>query len=268
MGRSLLDYVLLPLRLVWLGDFGYARFDGRLHLLWLLVVPLAVRWARRDATIARCLIVSLLLFVLWAASSQQTRLLIPALPLLAIAGARGLGHTLSAIPRQRWQSLAEIASTLALAGCLLDAATVYLRQTPRLVRDIFRLDRDLATAVVHPVWTWIDETLPASARLLFLNTNQGFFCRRDYLADSFFEASQVVELVRRLENEGAVRQALVDKGITHVLIDAQNRGIPYPRPFLEFLSSPRHVTTLYRSPEGRYTVLEIVAANLPATTEE
>ena len=32
---------------------------------------------------------------------------------------------------------------------------------------------------------------PADAKLMLLNTNHGFFCHRDFVADSFFEASQI-----------------------------------------------------------------------------
>ena len=42
----------------------------------------------------------------------------------------------------------------------------------------------------------INRETPASAKLMFLNTNFGFWCDREYLADSAFEASQMNELIR------------------------------------------------------------------------
>ena len=44
---------------------------------------------------------------------------------------------------------------------------------------------------MHPVFRAIDADVPADGRLLFINTNHGFFCHRDFIADSFFEASQI-----------------------------------------------------------------------------
>jgi hypothetical protein len=91
-----------------------------------------------------------------------------------------------------------------------------------------------------------------------VNTNHGFFCHREYLADSFFEASQTRELVKDCRTKPEVAKLLRSQGLTHVLIDARNRGIQYSRVFLDFLDEPDLLAEqIYRSEDGRFTILEL-----------
>ena len=102
------------------------------------------------------------------------------------------------------------------------------------------------------------EQLPEQARLLMVNTNHGFFCRREYLADSFFEASQTRELVVNCRSKSEVTEVLRSRGLTHVLIDARQRGIRYPEAFLELLAEPEpEAERIYDSEDGRFTLLEL-----------
>ena len=55
MGRGLVDYLLLPVRVVVMGDRGYDRFDGQVHSLWLVWIPLSVWMARRSDLVRRCI---------------------------------------------------------------------------------------------------------------------------------------------------------------------------------------------------------------------
>jgi hypothetical protein len=90
MGRSPLDLLLLPARVLFLGAEGYERFDGRLHPLLGVLFPIALLGLRGQKVAARALGVAAIWFVLWAASSQQMRFLIPVLPLVALATVVGL----------------------------------------------------------------------------------------------------------------------------------------------------------------------------------
>jgi hypothetical protein len=93
--------------------------------------------------------------------------------------------------------------------------------------------------------------------MLLLNTNQGFFIEREYLADSFFEASQIADWLRPASTVGEVRQRLESRGITHVLIEHRNWGIRYPDALLALLRDPAQVEQRYRSRNGRFTLLEL-----------
>jgi hypothetical protein len=112
--------------------------------------------------------------------------------------------------------------------------------------------------VVHPIYRFINEALPDDSRLLMLKTNHGFFCHREYLADSFFEASQTRELVKDCETNLDVSETLRSMGLTHILIENRDLGIPYPRAFREFLSNPEGLAEqIFSSEDGRFVVLEL-----------
>ncbi|HUP25476.1 MAG TPA: hypothetical protein VNB06_21370 [Thermoanaerobaculia bacterium] len=261
MGREPLDYLLLPIRVALDGDFGYARFDGRLHAAWIVLVPAAAIGAWRDARARRLLAMAGIFFVLWAATAQQMRFLIPVLPLLAAAAARGITRALWMLPARLRSVRGALAAVgaVALAFLLVRSAAVYLEQTPRLVRDYVTHGAQLHEKVRHPVYRWIDEELPANAKLLLLRTNRGFFVEREYLADSFFEASQIGAVFGPVDSPAAARLRLLELGVSHVLVDAGGPQVPYPRSLAELMQDPRHLRRVYSSQDGRFVVFEIDA---------
>jgi hypothetical protein len=253
MGRSPLDFLLLPARVLFLGAEGYERFDGRLHPLLGALLPISMIGLRGQRSAARALGVAGVWFVLWAASSQQARFLIPVLPLLALTLVTGL-HALG----QRWMSrspdLLPRAIALVTVVLLAHANLRYLEQAPSLYAAYWTHSDELRAHATDEVFGAIDQRLPAEAKLLFVNINRGFFCRREYIADSFFEASQTAAMLRDLVARRELRSGLRELGITHVLIEDRPRGIDYPRQFVELMTVSR---TVYRSPDGRFTVLAL-----------
>jgi hypothetical protein len=91
-GRGVLDWFLLPGRVFFTGDALSSRFGGPLASL-PLVAALA-GWlflSRPRVMIGLAFAGFALLFGVWALGSQQSRFLIPVLPLLALAGAPAAG---------------------------------------------------------------------------------------------------------------------------------------------------------------------------------
>ncbi|MEE8526786.1 MAG: hypothetical protein V3T72_22865, partial [Thermoanaerobaculia bacterium] len=101
------------------------------------------------------------------------------------------------------------------------------------------------------------QELPAGARLLLLNTGQGFFCEREYIADSFFEASQIADWLGPADSVEVLRELLTEEGVTHLLVEHREWGIAYPAALFEMLRNPSQVDVIYRSPEGRYSVVAL-----------
>ncbi|HVR29375.1 MAG TPA: hypothetical protein VMS86_07540 [Thermoanaerobaculia bacterium] len=275
MGRSPLDYLLLPFRALFSGGEGYARFDGRLHPLAGILLPCALLAARREPLVRRALGVAGLYFALWAATSQQMRLLIPVLPLLAVATAVA-GHSLTSrwLPRP---ALAARGLAALLAVLLLQASAVYVGQAPRLYAALWTRGDELRAHAtdevavgpdgveVQPgVFGVIDELLPADAKLLFVNLNRGFFSRREYVADSFFEASQVAAMLQELGDREGIRRGLAERGITHVLVERQEGGPRYPQGFVELLEDPA-TRVVYRSRDGRFTLFALAPQGIGAS---
>lgn len=262
MGRDPLDFLLLPWRIVVHGGPGYDRFAGQLGLVWLLVLPLALWRARRSAEVRQPLLAAATFFVCWAFTSQQLRLLIPALPLLAMAGARATIETLAlwrpAAQWRVWRPLilaAALVMLLATHGWPLGAGPLGggWKAAQRLLATP---STDIAASAEPAIFRQINR-LPDDARLLFLNTNQGYFCRREYLADSFFEASQIAHWLAPAQGPTQVRDALRRRSISHVLLDRQPRPVTYPPALLAMLQDPALAQPVARAQNGRFLVFAL-----------
>ena len=256
-GRELVDYVLLPLRLITESRTGYGNFDGAISRAWLVALPLALLASWRDRLSRVCVITSAVLFVSWAATSQQTRFLIPVLALLSVAAARGVDRLTLALPR-RVDAVVNAVLAAAFIALLVSASWVYVRQTPGLVRDLIVHGNELTGE--HPVYRTIDEQLPKDARLLLLGTNHGFFVRRPFVADSFFEASQIIDRFRRQQSPSEAVAELRTMGITHVLIDSRASQMPYPPSLTNAINDPTIFQPIHRSQDGRFIVAALRSA--------
>jgi hypothetical protein len=71
----------------------------------------------------------------------------------------------------------------------------------------------------YPVFKYINENLPAEARLAFFFDNRGFFCDKPKIGDSVIEAPIMMELVHEAGSAAAFHAMLIEKGITHVLFN-------------------------------------------------
>jgi hypothetical protein len=192
------------------------------------------------------------------------RFLIPILPLLAVAGALSLvelGQRLPAIGRPRF----EWAVTLGMIAILASASSSMIGPTWRMLGRYLEIGGDVRVEAVHPAFQYIREDLPEEAKLMFLNTNHGFFCDREFIADSFFEASQINDLLRSKDGKQGIHGALGELGVTHLLIENRDRFVPWPQSLYEFLNDPQLARRLYRAPDSLYDVVEVVGA-LPLLT--
>jgi hypothetical protein len=265
MGHGLVDYLLLPLRVILMGDEGYAHFAGRICWWWVLLIPTAIVFGRKEPLVRRCLAAAGLYFVLWSVSSQQIRFLIPILPLLAIASAVTVYRLLDSVRNVRRRSVFA-------SGCLvltaIAAVGVNLDNSARAIAFLIVLNRqgtDIRQKLIEPIYGFVDSHLPANARVLYLNANHGFFLNREYLADSFFEASQIVDWLRPASNREQVRNLLAARGITHVLIYNKDWGIAYPPAFLELLDDPAQSRVIYRSDDGRLSLAKLTPSAAPTS---
>jgi hypothetical protein len=143
-----------------------------------------------------------------------------------------------------------------VAVLLVQANAHYLEQAPPLYSALWTRGDALRAHATDEVYAVIDRELPPDAKLLFVNLNRGFFSRREFLADSFFEASQVAAMLDGLGDRDGIRRGLAARGVTHVLVERQERGPTYPAAFVELLEDPG-TRVLYRSRDGRLTLFEL-----------
>lgn len=259
MGREPLDYLLLPVRVILSGGPGYPRFDGQLGVFWIAVLPLAL-WAATQVRLARqCLSVAGLYFVFWALSSQQIRFLIPILPILAIAGGVAIVEILDRLERPAWQRLGLAVVFGATLISAIPGQSRVLAAGYKTLAIYWQAPGDFLASAAHPVFRFIDEQLPRDARVLVLNTNQVFFCQREVLADSFFEASQIANWTSAAKSPAELRRLLEQRGVTHVLLEHRRRDrVDYPPALHQLLRKPSLARQMLRTPDRRFSLFVLL----------
>jgi len=266
MGRGVVDYLLLPARVALQGSDDYAHFAGRINPLWAVLVPFSFVAIRSSPLVRRSLGLAAMYFAVWALSSQQARFLIPVLPFLAVAAGIAAANAFGSLvpPRAVAAPVVIVIAGLALLWTTRDV----IRQGVTAGHDILAHGVDVPSDAQNDMERFISERLPARARLLLLNTNQGFLIDREYIADSFFEASQINALL--LQGGGSalgISRRLRSAGLTHVLFARRNWGIVYPPGLAQFLGDRSLAQQVYRSHDGEYTLFEIRSALASAPTE-
>ena len=181
----------LPLRVILAAGEGYAHFDGSLNKMWIALLPLSVVAAFWNRTVRACLAVSGIYFVCWASASQQLRFLIPVIPVLAIVAALALGELVDRLFARKVVVVGCVCGPLLSGGWAPDPRGEWeFAKAAEVVGRYGGKDREaVMKSAVPGEFAFMNRELPMNARLLFLNTNFGFFSEREYIADSFFETS-------------------------------------------------------------------------------
>jgi hypothetical protein len=244
--RTVLDYIKLPFRVILSAGEGYAHFDGSLNKMWIALLPLSVVAALWDRTVRACLVVSGIYFVCWASASQQLRFLIPIIPVLAIAAALALGGLMDRLFARKVVAVGGFAAVYCLAAALLmaEVSGSYAKAAEVAGRYGGKDREAVLKSAVPGEFAFMNRELPMNARLLFLNTNFGFYSDRAYIADSFFEASQIADWLAPCSSPGEVRERLREKGITHILYSTREGQLSYPPALWKFLDDSSMVELL------------------------
>lgn len=245
MGRTTLDYIKLPLRVILSAGEGYAHFEGSLSRMWIALVPLSVVAAFWNRTVRACLAVCGVYFVCWAGSSQQLRFLIPIIPVLAIGAALASGEIVERLFRRKAATAAFAAIYGVAAGLLLAEVSGSFAKAAEVVGMYGAKDREAVMKSAVPAeFAFLNRELPRDARLLFLNTNYGFYSEREYIADSFFEASQIADWLAPCASAGEMQARLRNKGITHIFYSNREGQLAYPPMLWRFLDDSSMVELL------------------------
>ncbi|HKU36559.1 MAG TPA: phospholipid carrier-dependent glycosyltransferase [Polyangiales bacterium] len=231
MGRSWRDYALLPLRVIRDGAYDYAHFDGYLGQFWLAAVPLAL-FAKRARS---QLLAAGLYFVFWALSSQQLRFLIAALPPLAVAAADSFEALCQRLSHRAARVSLRAAAWLATAFAAWPMLYLTLEPAQREAAQLFERGPGEYAHFVPQGYAWLNRHTPADARVLMINENRGFFLDREFLAESFPDASQINWFLHQTRSVAELRARLAELGVTHIYIRSAKHGQLALAPNLESL---------------------------------
>jgi hypothetical protein len=224
MGRGLVDYLLIPYRLLRHARPDYAHFNGVISPLHLGLVPCA--FLARDQARTRLLQALGLVALVWAASVQNLRYLAPLLPCIAWAGAAGLEAAGSGRLRT-W------ASRAAVAVCCLLCAASWSQKGPALSAASGRVTAEEYVRASVPgasAIAFINRSLPENSQVLALWWNQAYGVDRTLWCDQVFEASWIFRMVHECPDSASLRQRWKELGATHLLLWNAAAGAFAPRP--------------------------------------
>jgi hypothetical protein len=219
MGRTVLDYLLLPWNVSLRAKMDSPQFDGILGPVFLLTLPFLAGLRRLETPVRLLLFYLLLTFLFWASSAQQIRYLIPLLPILAL---------LTGTIMTRYQShrrifamlLCIVVASLAFNGYYLfrDFAKVI---PMKAITGIESRDEFLSRRLPHyPMYRFVNRNLPPDARVfLIYMKNFTYLCDRDCYSDSMFEAHTLQKILQEESSAEGVRNRLKALGFTHLLYD-------------------------------------------------
>jgi hypothetical protein len=219
MGRSLLDYLLLPWNLSLRAKMDSPQFDGILGPIFLLILPFLAGLRHWETPVRLLLIYVLLTFLFWASSAQQIRYLIPLFTVLAIV-------TGAILTRYRCRKrifvllLCLVAGSLAFNGYHI--VRDFMKISPLRVAVGIESRDDFLSRTLPPyrMYRFIHRNLPPNARVFLLYMkNYTFLCDRDCYADSMFEAHTLQMILREESFADGVRNRLKAMGFTHLLYD-------------------------------------------------
>lgn len=217
MGRSAVDYLLLPWNLSFHARIDSVIFDGVIGPVFLLVIPFlaGIRGKGLKITMVYCA----LLFMFWASASQQIRYLFPIFPFLALM----VGAVLTRYRDSRGMAIL-LAATV--GGSLLLNATDIGRDFMRIRplgfvagledRDAY-LSRSLSP---YRMYRFVSTSLPPDAKVyLIYMKNWTFLCDRECYADAMFEHYTLQKILAASATPEEVYRRLKEMGFTHLMFD-------------------------------------------------
>ncbi len=235
--RNLFDYLALPWLMTVVGRSGTAAFDATTGPLLLCLAPMAFLLRGRPRLVNYGLLLVGGQLAYFAASIYhyvylaETRLLLPAFPLLCLAGAYGL-HCLRAWDRKvlRLSRVVGGVVVLVLIVNLLTETHAFLAIRP--LAPLFGLESRAdylgrRLGAHFAAMRRLNEQLPAESRTLFLWEPRGYYCRHPAQPDATLDA--LAQLRAGHSSASAALAALRAAGFTHLLLY---------RAGLEFLCQP------------------------------
>ena len=269
MGKDPLDYLLLPWRLAFSGQFYSVQFDGALGpflLLFLIGAILsAIPSVRRQLAeklpqgMGFAVLASAAFFV-WG--TQHSRFWLPTQVLICIAAAPAIELVLRWANRRRAiQAGFALVVGISLAWNMWFLGKQFL--TEAYYRPVFGLEEERAflgrRVPGYPAIAFINSHLPESSRTLCVWTGAlGYYFDRPYYSDTFFEDATLKSFIDSSIDGEELSRRLAGAGFSHLYISRSLLGKNMePRQieiFNDFLAKKAENLFLFKE----YAVLEIV----------
>ncbi len=218
VGRSLLDFVLLPFNLYTQpGQFSTLKLYEALSPLFplALLYPWLARRHTHSQGLDRLAGISLLLFIAWALGSQQIRFLLPVFPLWAVLAVWVLQRIEAGLKRPlRFVPLAALVLVAAVSMVLTSVNFFFYAPWRVALGQESKTAFLMRTVDNYPAWNFIQTSLPPGSAVLQMGDGRTYYCPR-CLPDGDQSAWTRLALANLGVPEAA--SALHTMGVTHLL---------------------------------------------------
>lgn len=231
-------YLLAP----WRATMTRMGQGGYLGPVLLMLIPTLLLMRGLPAATAPVALMTAIGCVAWAVSSQVVRYLFPLLPLAAILAAIAARRLprLVAVPALAWS----LAYNMLLFMLLIETIG-----SLRAVTGAEPAGDYLGRRVTYyPAMAWLEINAPPKARILFVGEGRTFYCPRECVASSPFDAPLLDRYAAESGSERALLARLRAEGFTHLLVsepelrrarqttadEVMRRFFPSGAPHLEF----------------------------------
>ncbi|MGP0565902.1 MULTISPECIES: ArnT family glycosyltransferase [unclassified Nitrospina] len=228
MGRGFVDFLMLPYNLTFHSEPHSLRFDGRMGIAYLIILPAVIgMWWYRRPRLGPLVVAFAVLILFWFVYFQYIRFLAPALVFLSLLLVYGLEAWQAQTPREDFGFWLHRAWTgliaLGLVFNVLLALEAWNKKDPLAYlageesREAY-LSRNVS---VFPIYQAMNTRVPPDGRVLFVYMrNLGYLAHRDFISDSVFEAHTLQKILQSTESEKEVFQRLQSLGATHIMFDS------------------------------------------------
>lgn len=208
------SFAAIPFNLTLKDNFYYCpSFSAAMMGLFLLALAVPGSWRppARHLTV-----MAWMGFLAWAFSVRQGRFLVAWVPVMALTA------SLALVPiRRQALALAAVTAVIIGAGVWQLRAQRYAYAPPMSMLSGHRasfIERNLNYAICQ----YLNDVVPANGKVLALWDNRLFFLRRDFMADSAYEAPSGLAWLRTSGSPEAFAGELRGRGFTHVVINVRS----------------------------------------------
>jgi hypothetical protein len=234
MGRGFIDYLMLPWNLTIRANYGHEYFDNLINPFGLIFIPFLIFFKKVDRRVIYLLGYCILFIFIWSFFAQRMRFLLPILPIIGIISAYSIytlilqGKLIKKLHQAILTGSLAILLFMTLPHILGIGADFGLPNNLSVVSGMESKESFLLrTFAPYDTFRYINKNLPEDAKILFLWENRGFYCEREYIFDSVFEASWILKMVREAKNSLGLFKKLNEMQITHILLNKRLAGIFY-----------------------------------------
>ena len=220
MGHGILDFLSLPINLTFFSELNSLKFDGKIGILYLLLLPALLGLDRKNLP---AIIVFSVLLVFWFLQMQSIRLLAPALVFLSFLMISGLEQIFI---KYRSGKIEKFFLTAILALGILFNTSAIIKEWFHVNPLSFLLKKETREQFLtrqikaYPSYDDANKFLTEKDKVLMVHMgNLGYLMNRPFLSDTFIESHTLSEIIDKGVYAADIINRLKARGITHVLFD-------------------------------------------------